>query len=237
MSAPSLAIVGFGAFGQLIARHLRDHLPVCICDPVNRVNDLPQVDLPAAARCDIVVLAVPLSQMPDVLRAIAPHLRPGALVIDVASVKIRPAQLMQEILPDHARIVASHPLFGPQSAAGGLRGHRIAWCPLRGRGLGRVAAFLRSLGLKVVATTPEQHDRDMALVQGLTHLIARSLDQMGPMPQGLTTASFRRLIEAAAMVQADSPELLRTILTENPHAEPVRRCFLSAAARIAGHAA
>lgn len=231
---PQLAIIGFGAFGQLIARHLRPHLRLCVCDRAIRANDLPQVDLARAARCPVVVLAVPLSRMQHVLQAIAPHLEPGTLVVDVASDKIRPAELMAQILPAHSQIVASHPLFGPESARDGLAGHRIAWCPLRGNGHRRAAALLRRLGLKVLPTTPDLHDREMAVVQGLTHLVARGLAQLGAMPDRLTTESFRRLAEAAAMVQADSPELLRTILTENPHAAPVRQRFLDAMAGAAG---
>ena len=229
---PRLAIIGFGAFGQLIAPHLRDHARVCICDSVQRSYDLPQVDLTQAADCDIVLLAVPLSRLEHVLQVIAPHLRAGTTVIDVTSVKVRPAQLMQSILSAHVQIIASHPLFGPESARDGIVGHRIAWCPLRGTSSRRLAAFLRQQGLQVLITTPDQHDRDMAVVQGLTHLIARSLAALGPMPSRLTTTSFQRLIEAAAMVQSDTPELLQTILTENPHAEPVQRRFLSAAAGL-----
>ncbi|MDQ1900655.1 prephenate dehydrogenase [Paracoccus sp. WLY502] len=229
----TLSIIGFGAFGQLIARHLRPHLALSVCDPRVRSNDLPQVDLAQVARADIVVLAVPLPQLAGVLHAIALHLRPGATVIDVASVKLEPARLMLQILPDHVEIIASHPLFGPASAAEGPAGHRIAWCPLRGRGHRRLAAFLRGQGLEVIETTPDQHDRDMAVVQGLTHLIARSLSRLGPLPRHMATRSFAMLAEAAAMVQDDSPELLATILKANPHAASVRQRFLAEAAGIA----
>ncbi|AUH64668.1 prephenate dehydrogenase [Paracoccus zhejiangensis] len=231
---PRLAIIGFGAFGQLAARHLRDHARICVSDPVSRADDLPQVGLAEAARADVILLAVPLSCLEQVLTEIAPHLRPGAVVIDVTSVKLRPAELMQALLPDHVGIIATHPLFGPESARDGIAGHRLAWCPLRGGEHRRLAAFLRWLGLKVLTTTPDQHDAEMAMVQGLTHLISRSLGALGPMPTRLATASFQHLIEAARMVQADSPELLRTILCENPHAEPVRRRFLDAAAAVTG---
>ena len=122
MRPQTLSIIGFGAFGQLIARHLRPHLALSVCDPCVRPNDLPQVDPAQAARADIVVLAVPLPQLEAVLRAIAPHLRPGSTVIDVSSVKVEPARLMLDLLPDHVGIVASHPLFGPASAAGGIDG-------------------------------------------------------------------------------------------------------------------
>lgn len=235
MSRPrTLSIIGFGAFGQLIARHLRPHLALSVCDPQVRSNDLPQVDPAGAALADIVVLALPLSQLEDVLRAIAPHLRPGAVVIDVASVKVEPARLMLDLLPPHVEIIASHPLFGPASAAEGVAGHRIAWCPLRGRECRLLAAFLRARGLEVIPTTPDQHDRDMAVVQGLTHLIARALSRLGPLPQRMATRSFERLVQAAAMVQDDSPELLATILRANPHAAGVRARFLAEAAGIAG---
>lgn len=230
---PTVAIIGFGAFGQLVARHFRDYAQVSVCDPVVRVNDLPQVSLAQAASAQIVVLAVPLVRMQAVLTQLAPLLRPGTLVIDVCSVKLRPAKMMLDILPDHVEILCSHPLFGPQSAAAGLVGHRIAWCPLRGRSHLRVAGFLRQLGLRVIRTTPEQHDKEMAFVQGLTHLIARSLSELGPMPTRLATASFQKMLEAAAMVQGDSPELLRTIMSENPHAEQIRTRFLTAATQVA----
>lgn len=233
MRLETLSIIGFGAFGQLIARHLRPHLALSVCDPRVRPNDLPQVDPAQAASADIVVLAVPLPQLEGVLRIIAPHLGRGATVIDVSSVKIEPARLMLDLLPDHVGIIASHPLFGPASAADGIAGHRIAWCPLRGRGHRRIAAFLKAGGLQVITTTPDQHDRDMAVVQGLTHLIARSLSRLGPLPGHMATRSFAMLTEAAAMVQDDSPELLATILRANPHAAAVRQRFLAEAAGIA----
>ncbi|MFC3628947.1 prephenate dehydrogenase/arogenate dehydrogenase family protein [Paracoccus angustae] len=233
MRPQTLSVIGFGAFGRLAARHLRPHLPLSVCDPAARSNDLPMVDAARAARADIVVLAVPLPHLEGVLRAIAPHLRAGAVVIDVASVKVEPARLMLDLLPDHVEIVASHPLFGPASAAGGLEGHGIAWSPLRGRAHRLLAAFLRARGLQVIPTTPDQHDRDMAVVQGLTHLIARSLSRLGPLPQRLATPSFTLLAAAAAMVQDDSPELLATILRANPHAAAVRQRFLAEAAGVA----
>lgn len=192
----SVSIIGFGAFGRLAARHLRGHARLCVCDPRRRAPDLPQVELPEAAGCDVVIVAVPLSRMEAVLRALAPHLRPGAIVVDVASVKIEPARLMLRLLPDHVEILATHPLLGPESARNGVAGHRIAWCPLRGRGHLRLAWLLRRLGLRVIATTPDAHDREMAVVQGLTHLIARGLADLGgaqpPGDRKLSTADRGR---------------------------------------------
>ncbi|WP_204301532.1 hypothetical protein, partial [Stenotrophomonas maltophilia] len=81
------------------------------------------------------------------------------------------------------------------SARDGIAGLKIAVCPIRGGRGRRVAAFLRKvLRLDVIMTTPEAHDREAATVQGLTHLIAKVLVQMEPLPTRMTTRSFDLLM-------------------------------------------
>jgi prephenate dehydrogenase len=137
---------------------------------------------------------------------------------------------MRRGLPRHVDIIATHPLFGPQSARDGIVGLKIAVCPIRGDKGPRVAAFLRSvLGLDVIVTTPEAHDRDAAMVQGLTHLIAKVLVQMEPLPTRLTTRSFDLLLEAVGMVRHDAPEVFHAIERTNPYSREVRRRFFDLA--------
>ena len=136
-------------------------------------------------------------------------------------------------LPNHVDIVATHPLFGPQSATTGIKGLKIAVCPLQGRRHARLAAFLRkALGLTVIMTTPEDHDQEAAVVQGLTHLIAKVLLRMGPLPTRMTTKSFDLLSEAISMVQHDAPEVFEAIEKANPYSETVRRRFFGLAASL-----
>ncbi|WP_370677106.1 prephenate dehydrogenase/arogenate dehydrogenase family protein [Pleomorphomonas sp. PLEO] len=224
-----VGIIGFGAFGQLLAEHLRAYFPILVFDialDVARADALGAtvVSFEAAAACPVVILAVPVSQMRGVALSLAPHLKPGALVLDVGSVKVEPAAILRDTLPDHVEIVATHPLFGPNSARQGIRGARIAICPVRGRRF-RVAAFCRRLGLDVIMTTPEQHDRDAAEVQGLTHLVASLLMKMNLRPTRLTTRSFELMMSAVDMVRNDAPEVRRAILTSNPYADDVLRRF------------
>ncbi|MGR3762128.1 prephenate dehydrogenase/arogenate dehydrogenase family protein [Roseobacteraceae bacterium NS-SX3] len=228
----SIGLFGFGAFGQLTAAHLAPHLPVTVFDP-QLAGPQPLPDgaragtLEQAAACSLVILAVPVSALPKAAAQIAPHLRPGAIVADTGSVKLAPAKAMLEHIPEHASLVGTHPLFGPQSARQGIRGCKIALCPLRGRAHLHLAAWLRArLGLKVLFTTPEAHDREVAAVQGLTHMIARVLRQMEPLPSRMTTASFELLMQAAAMVRDDPPGVLAAIEQSNPFASTVRSEFL-----------
>jgi prephenate dehydrogenase len=234
-SRPSLGIIGFGAFGRLMAAHLRPWFELYAHDPAAppMPDGIEPADLPTVARCAVVVLAVPVSQFESVVRQLGPHLSPGTLVLDVGSVKVVPSEIMLRGLPGHVDIVATHPLFGPQSAADGLAGLKIAVCPLRGGSGGRVAAFLRKcLGLTVIVTTPEAHDREAAMVQGLTHLIAKVLVQMEPLPSRMTTRSFDLLVRATNMVRYDAAEVFEAIERTNPFAASVRRRFFDLAADL-----
>lgn len=239
-SRPTIGIIGFGAFGRLMARHLAPHFRLCAYDPMLQPGSDDEVaitSLAVAARCPIVVLASPVGSFEQVTRAIGPHLPPGALVLDVGSVKTIPVEIMRRNLPPHVEIVGTHPLFGPQSAADGVHGLKIAVCPVRdqvgGRAGRRVAAFLRRrLRLRVILTTPEAHDREAATVQGLTHLIAKVLVEMEPLPRSMTTRSFDLLLEAIGMVRDDAPAVFQAIERLNPYATDVRRRFFALAAAL-----
>ena len=231
-------LIGFGAFGRLAALYLSRSMRLWVHDPSlppghpTGMDGVILASLTEAARCPVVILAVPVSGLEQTVAAIRPHLRPGSLVLDTGSVKVGPAEIMQRGLPPVVDIVATHPLFGPQSAAHGIRGLKVAVCPVRGMQAIRVAAFLRNLGLRVIMTTPDEHDREAALVQGLTHLIAKVLVQMEPLPTRMTTRSFELLMQGVDMVRHDAPEVLRAIEQANPYAELVRRRFFDLAAQM-----
>lgn len=97
----------------------------------------------------------------------------------------------------------------------------------------RVAAFLRRvLGLKVYITTPEEHDKEAAIVQGITHLIAKVLVRMEPLPDRLTTASFDKLIQATDMVRDDPASVFLAIERDNPFSAEMRQRFFAIAEQI-----
>jgi len=238
-SPPKIGIIGFGAFGRLMAQHLRAYFPLCAYDPAVPLGPfagMPEVALTGlaeAAGCPVVILATPVNRLEAVAGAISPFLQPRALVLDVGSVKSIPAEIMQRVLPAHVDIVATHPLFGPQSARNGISGLKIAVCPVRGARAPRVAAFLRKcLRLDVIMTTPEAHDREAAMVQGLTHLIAKVLVQMEPLPTKMTTRSFDLIMQAVGMVRDDAPEVFQAIEQANPYSLEVRRRFFDLASAL-----
>ncbi|MBT9382783.1 prephenate dehydrogenase/arogenate dehydrogenase family protein [Pseudooceanicola sp. CBS1P-1] len=230
----AVALFGFGAFGELVARTLLPDMPVVVCDPdpaaQARARALGATVLPpeAAARAGIVVLAVPVPLLERVLRDLAPHLRPGQLVIETCSVKEEPARLLETLLPEGVEALATHPMFGPASAARGLRGCQMVLCPLRGNRWRRVAAFLRARhGLRLLRATPEEHDRQAALSQGLTHLLAHAMARLGPQP-AIRTRSYELMMEAFAMVADDAPEVYTAITRGNAHVAPLSEALIAA---------
>jgi prephenate dehydrogenase len=227
-----LGIIGFGAFGQLAASHLADGFDVRVHDvsPVDltmfsgNVTILPLADVAAS---EIVLLCVPVQVMKAVIIAIAPHVCPGATVIDVASVKVLPSQWLAAHIPQTTHIVATHPLFGPQSTAlHGIAGRQLVICPIRGDRHLRVAALGAKLGMRVRFSTAEDHDREMAYVQALTHLIGRTLAQMDIPDEALKTQSYQHLLDLTGLIGTDSFELFSAIQLMNPHAPPVVERFV-----------
>ena len=235
-----LGIVGFGAFGRLVAEVLGPHFDLKVHDPAYTHatladgSDIAMGPLQDVARCDVVVLAVPVAAMRGLCMELGPMLAEGTLLVDVGSVKMHPMAIMAELIPAHIEIVGTHPLFGPQSIGNTVAGKKIALCPVRGTRWRWVSAFLRRLGLDVIVTTAREHDQELATVQGLTHLIAKVIVEMGPLPDRMTTASFDCLVDAVNMVKDDSAAVLDAIEASNPYAADVRDTFFERAAHLRG---
>ncbi len=226
----TLSLIGFGAFARFAAPHLRAHFDLQAHDARGldleiREQGLRPATLADAAAADVVVFAVPAQHLEGVLQGAAPHVRNGALVLDVCSVKVMPIEMMLRRLPASARVVGTHPLFGPQSGRDGIAGLPVALCPARADAgtVSCVREFLHAtLGLNVIETTPEAHDRQMAYVQGLTHFISRAIGGLDLPSTLMSTRAYARLLDMRRDLEKDSAELFLTIERMNPYAAAAR---------------
>ncbi|ADU14866.1 Prephenate dehydrogenase [Asticcacaulis excentricus CB 48] len=229
-----LGLFGLGAFGRLIVRHLAPYFDILACDPSPEAkayakrHNVSLVSLEEAAACQVVILATPIRTLKDLAAKIAPHVPLNGLVIDVGSVKVKPAAWLQDVLPPQVSILCTHPLFGPQSARYGIHDMEIVVCPVRVRHLSPIVRFLeKTLDLKVSIATPEIHDRALAAVQGLTHMIAKVLSGLEPLPRVHTTRSYDLMMQGVGLVQGDSDELFMSIERDNPFASEIRKRFFA----------
>jgi prephenate dehydrogenase len=166
---PLVGIIGgLGQMGQWFRRFFADQgMTVLIGEP-GLTPTCPEV----AARADVVVISVPLHLTEAVVVDLAPHLRPEALLTDLTSLKQGPMAAMLKHFA--GEVVGTHPLFGPGEES--LTGQNIVLCRGRGRTWFKwLHELLVQAGAKVEITTPEEHDRLMSLVQGLTHFTLISL--------------------------------------------------------------
>lgn len=254
-----VSVLGFGAFGRFAAGHLALTLPpdaLCAHDPALPLGPtplsvtrsgapavtvaVPLVPFADAARADVIILAVPVQRLRDTLAQLAPRVTPGALVIDVASVKQHPLAWMAELLRPETDFLGLHPCFGPQSGRAGIADLPIADCggrlsPARHA---QVREFLAGpLGLRVVALSAAEHDRQMAEVQALTHFLSRALGELDLTVWPLATAAYERLLAMRANLQHDSDDLFLAIQRENPYAAAARARLRAALDRVEHHLA
>lgn len=228
---PGLGLIGLGAFGRLCQRHLEPHFSLLGHDPMVAGS----ASLAEVASQPVVVLAVPLAAIAETARAIAPHLRPGALVVDVCSLKMRPLAELRAALPADVEVLGTHPLFGPQSGRDGIAGLPIVLCPGAGPRTRLAERFLRRhLGLVVSRMSAEEHDRQMAHVQGLSHLLTRILLEMDLPELPHATTAFAHLRQMIALLRHDSEALFHTITAENPFMPEVTQRFLASTQAVLG---
>jgi prephenate dehydrogenase len=227
-----IGIIGFGQFGQFMAQHLAPFFDVTVFDNAELKNEVENAgvkwsDFETVAAKPIVIFAVPLDSFESVLNRSVPFLKTDAMCFDVCSVKMKPLELMRSILPETVEIIGTHPLFGPQSGRESIENLRIAFCPVRTNKNEQIKQFLADeLKLQVFEKSPEEHDREMAHVQALTHFVARALDELHVIDSELATVSYEELMKAARLVSEDSWELFQTIQQGNPFADTKRKAFI-----------
>lgn len=234
-----IGIVGFGRFGELAARYLALDNKVYVYDKTGKDGEIKKVGAVSASFedvCgqDVVILCVPISEFKDVLNKVALHVKDGALVMEVCSVKVLPARWMKEVLPENVEILATHPLFGPDSAASSLKGCKIVLCKerIKGERYLRIKDYLESKGLEVIETTPEEHDRQTAVTLALTHFIGRSLSEFGAEKMEMDTEGYKRLLHILGVVENDKWQLFKDMHRYNPYAKETREKYIDAVNEI-----
>lgn len=227
----TIAIIGFGNFGQFAASHLKTHFDVVAFDehdfgPQAEKAGVKAASLKEATGCDVVLLCVPVQNLESLLRKIKLHLKNGAIVVDVCSVKQKPAELMENILPDDVELIGTHPLFGPQSGKNGINGLQIVLCPVRAdkKTIRKVNDLLEAkLGLHVIEMTPSEHDEWMARTQAMAHYVGRAAKELELPDAPFRLATYDALLALRDLVKDDSDALFDTIENENPEAKAQRR--------------
>lgn len=195
------------------------------------------VDLDAVVKTDLLFLLVPISEIENVCRRIRQRLPKHTVVVDACSVKVWPVKIMKKYLPIKQPMIATHPLFGPDSVSCfGLEGQKIVVCPLRMNTQQErmFVALLEKMKLKIIRATPRKHDQELARSQALVHFIGRGLEKLSLKEQLISTPDYQALLRMNEMVRHDTWRLFIDMETLNPFAARVRRRLLAALRSVAG---
>lgn len=240
MDAPvdTIGIVGFGRFGRALGE-LMAEAGLCVrgYDPYAAVPSPFTVSSLEAliGASQAIVLAVPVPSLDQVTARASALLTPRHLVLDVASVKMKPAAIFGQHLADRVPWAATHPLFGPASLARRERPLRVVVCP-NDQHPAAVEAAVRlftRLGCQVRQQTAEEHDREMARTHALGFLIAKAFIDLGVGSEPASVPpSFRGISATIESVREDAGHLFAAILNDNPFAPAARRDFLAALTRL-----
>ncbi len=181
-------------------------------------------DQAAVHGADLVVLAMPLTELADALRSLSAHLPAGTLVTDVGTLKEPVLAAVREHIPQ-AHFVGGHPLAGTEdsgwAATDPLLFRDAPWTlPIESDtsldAWLRVAELVCDLGARPVPTTAAEQDAAVARVIGLPHVLAEALALIGldGGPLGLSLAAGSYL--SGSRVARTRPELVATWCDGNP---------------------
>ncbi|HUV50188.1 MAG TPA: prephenate dehydrogenase/arogenate dehydrogenase family protein [Anaerolineae bacterium] len=191
----------------------------------------PLSPLELAKKSDVVVLSVPINVAIRLSEEIGPILSHDQVLMDLCSLKETVLKSMLRFT--RAQVIGIHPLFGPFTDS--IKGQNIIVCPGRGiKWLKWLEDELREGGGVVTRMDPVTHDRNMAVVQGLTHLLTvcmgRTLQKMNMPPDEVilySTPVFRLKINLIGRLFSQDPALYASLIGENRHVEDVLATFMS----------
>jgi len=229
----TIAIIGFGRFGKTITKFIHKHFPqwnVLISSRKKRLSLSPnskKSSFETAAASDIVIPCVPISEFENVIIALKPHLKPTTIVIDVCSVKAHPVNIMKKHLPKSVSILATHPMWGPDSAKNSLANLTTVISPIRinPQIIDKIKTFSRQINHRILIMSPEKHDQLLARSQALTHLIGRLNQSMNITSTSFDTQGFKQLLKIQSFVTNDSWQLFQDMFHFNPHAQKMLKLF------------
>jgi len=244
-----VAILGTGLIGSSFALALKKRAAgLCIvgCDcfavlararAAGVIDEAELNPIRAIAGCQLILLAAPVRANLELLRTIAPHLPPDALVTDAGSTKASITALATELFGSDSlrRFLPGHPIAGKEVSgvehADGDLFTDASWVFTPEQGLhaliapefshGLHAEFMRlleTIGARIVVTTPAEHDCVLAYTSHLPQLVSTALaatllDAVQNQP-GLSELSGRAVREMTRLAASD-PHMWSDIASQN----------------------
>jgi len=232
-----IGIIGAGRFGLFIGKELSPFYDVIYFDKnIREGNKLCYSNLNECLKRDLVIIALPISSIEQFLIENKNKILSASILIDIASLKIKPAEWYKKYLPEGSRYILTHPLFGPDSAKASLEGHKIVISESRIDDKSKSLIeniFTQKLKLRIIRLSPEEHDLMMAYNLNLMHHLGRAFNDMGIQSLNLKMKSLQDIERITTFVMNDSEQLFKDFYNYNPFAAKIKSQFEQSFKKIA----
>ena len=223
-----VSIYGYGRFGKLWAGFLAKDFKVQVYSRRGLKKDEVEygvniVDEQEIFNCDALFFCVAISSFEEVLIQSKQFHNEKTIYFDTCSVKLKPVRWMKENLPGKSQIIATHPMFGPDSYS--PKGKMpMVMCNVRAdnQGFDFWVNYFSSRNMNIQVMTPDEHDESAAYSQGITHYIGRVLADLNLTPTMIDTLGYKKLMEIIEQTCNDSWQLFVDLQKYNPYTRKMR---------------
>ncbi|XP_021278261.1 arogenate dehydrogenase 2, chloroplastic-like [Herrania umbratica] len=230
--ALKIGIVGFGTFGQFLAKTMikqghtisatsrTDYSQLCHQLGISFFRDVAAF---VEADNDVVLISTSILSLSKMLKSIPFRcLKRRTLFVDVLSVKEHPRDVLLQVVPEEMDLLCTHPMFGPESGKNGWKDLVFMYDKVRVRDEATCSSFLHIFehqGCRMMPMSCEEHDRLAARSQFLTHAIGRILSETGIESTSINTKSFETLVKLKESTTNDSFDLFSGLFIHNRFAK------------------
>lgn len=185
-------------------------------------------------QADYVVLCTPTRRTPEIIRLIAKEMKRGTYLIEISSEKSKTVSALSKI-PAKINPICIHPMFGPGVKS--IKGKNIISVPIKDAKKELTVAKSLFPGASFVTIDAVEHDKKIAVILGLTHLLNLcfaniiSKDEKITLTEKMSGTTFRAQKLLAESIMTESPELIETIIA-NPEIRKVAEEFWKDVGRL-----
>jgi prephenate dehydrogenase len=232
-----LIIGGLGKFGQFYAKLFKENgfvVGITDVDGIAAKNFCLDNDFIFSDNVkdfDTIILSVPNSVAPKLVKEIIPRMKKDSLLMDFCSVKTFVVEEEKKFVDKEIELVSIHPMHGPR--VNSINGYPIIFIPIKcGKKCDIIKKFFEKEEGGIIESSVEEHDKILSIVQGLTHYsqfvsasILRELEVDLKKTIKFSSPNYSLFISLLSRVVLQNPELYCQIQLENPYNGNVRKIF------------
>lgn len=229
----TIAIIGVGGkMGEWFANYfLEKDFEVIGYDSENEIKTKSVIKanslVAGVLKAEYVLLCTPTRRTPEIIRLIAKEMKRESYLIEISSQKSKTAVALAK-MPSKVNPICIHPMFGPGIKK--IHGQHIISIPIKDAKKELSVAKLLFPDANFVTIDAIEHDKKIAVILGLTHLINLAFanilakDDKISLTEKMSGTTFKAQKILTESIMTESPELIETIIS-NPEIRRVAEEF------------